>query len=58
MVDKSYLKEHLSRKKRLKEMYEKVRQTKETQEIYHRIMGSLNLKTEGEEEGSKESTEE
>ena len=53
MVDKSYLKEHLNKKKKLKSMYEKVRQTKKTQEIYHKIMGSLNLKTQEESDDSK-----
>ena len=40
MVDSSYQKEYLERKKRLRELHKHLKDTKEVQEIYHKIMGS------------------
>jgi hypothetical protein len=39
MGDEAYEKEYLARKKRLREMHKKLKQSRELQEIYHKIMG-------------------
>lgn len=38
MADKNYEKEYLERKKRLREMHKKLKNSKEIQEVYHKIM--------------------
>jgi hypothetical protein len=40
MADNDYEKEYRERKKRLRELHSRLRDTKEVQEIYHKIMGS------------------
>ena len=40
MSDTDYHSEYLSRKKRLRNLHKRLRETKEVQEIYHKIMGS------------------
>jgi len=40
MGDIEYEKEYLERKKRLRELHSRLKDTKEIQEIYHKIMGS------------------
>lgn len=40
MGDLDYEKEYLERKKRLRGLHGKLRDTKDIQEIYHKIMGS------------------
>lgn len=40
MGDVEYEKEYNSRKKRLRDMHVKLKNSKEIQEIYHKIMGS------------------
>lgn len=40
MGDPEYEKEYLKRKKKLRMLHGRLKETKENQEIYHRIMGS------------------
>ena len=40
MGDADYENEYLDRKKRLRELHKKLKDTKDVQEIYHKIMGS------------------
>ena len=40
MGDADYEKAYLERKKRLRDLHKKLRDTKDVQEIYHKIMGS------------------
>lgn len=40
MVDKQYEKEYLEKKERLKKFYESVKNNKEVQEIYHKLLHS------------------
>ena len=40
MGDPEYEKEYLERKKRLRKLHSRLKDTKEVQEIYHKIMGS------------------
>lgn len=40
MGDPEYEKEYLKRKKKLRMLHDRLKDTKENQEIYHRIMGS------------------
>ncbi len=41
MGDPEYEKEYISRKKKLRELHGKLKDTKHIQEIYHKIMGSV-----------------
>ncbi len=41
MGDSEYEKEYLERKKRLRTLHKKLKDTKDVQEIYHKIMGSV-----------------
>jgi hypothetical protein len=50
MGDPDYEKDYLERKKKLRSLHKRLVETKETQEIYHKIMGS---DTEGSEEPSE-----
>lgn len=38
MGDKAYEEEYLERKRRLREMHKKLKNSKEVQEVYHKIM--------------------
>ncbi len=40
MAENDYEKEYMERKKRLRVLHTKLKDTKEIQEIYHKIMGS------------------
>jgi hypothetical protein len=40
MGDSDYEKSYLERKKKLRQLHKKLKDTKEVQEIYHKIMGS------------------
>ncbi len=40
MGDIEYEKEYMERKKRLRKLHKRLKDTKHTQEIYHKIMGS------------------
>jgi hypothetical protein len=40
MAENDYEKEYMERKKRLRILHTKLKDTKEIQEIYHKIMGS------------------
>lgn len=40
MGDPEYEKEYIKRKKKLRDMHVKLKNSKEIQEIYHKIMGS------------------
>lgn len=40
MGDPEYEKDYISRKKKLRELHGKLKDTKHIQEIYHKIMGS------------------
>lgn len=40
MADIDYEKEYLERKKRLRHLHTRLKDTKDVQEIYHKIMGS------------------
>ncbi len=40
MGDPEYEKEYMERKKKLRKLHKRLVETKETQEIYHKIMGS------------------
>lgn len=40
MTDADYHEDYISKKKRLRELHKRLRETKEVQEIYHKIMGS------------------
>ena len=40
MGDTEYENDYLSKKKKLRSLHQKLRETKEVQEIYHKIMGS------------------
>lgn len=40
MGDSDYEKSYLERKKKLRQLHKKLKDTKEIQEIYHKIMGS------------------
>ncbi|MDA3856003.1 MAG: hypothetical protein PF569_07100 [Candidatus Woesearchaeota archaeon] len=40
MGDQQYENDYLERKKRLRVLHQKLKDTKEVQEIYHKIMGS------------------
>lgn len=46
MGDPDYEKEYLSRKERLRALHSRLKETKKTQEIYHKIMGSNEDETE------------
>ncbi len=52
MGDAEYEKEYAERKKRLRKLHSRLKETKDIQEIYHKIMGSV------ENEDSAESSEE
>ena len=41
MGDAEYEKEYLARKKKLRKLHSRLKDTKEIQEIYHKIMGSV-----------------
>ena len=49
MGDPEYEKEYISRKKKLRELHGKLKDTKHIQEIYHKIMGSNETAPEAEE---------
>jgi len=49
MGDPEYEKEYLKRKKKLKSMYNSLKNSKEIQEIYHKIMGSAENNSESSE---------
>ena len=40
MADMDYESEYKARKKKLKQLHQKLKDTKDVQEIYHKIMGS------------------
>lgn len=46
MGDPEYEKEYLERKKRLREIHRKLKDSKEIQEIYHKLMGCEEGETE------------
>lgn len=41
MGDSEYEKEYLERKKKLRSLHKRLKDTKDVQEIYHKIMGSI-----------------
>lgn len=43
MADADYEKEYMEKKKRLRQLHSKLKDTKHIQEIYHKIMGSSEL---------------
>ncbi len=49
MGDSEYEKEYLERKKKLRGLHKKLKDTKEVQEIYHKIMGSAESSTDSDE---------
>jgi hypothetical protein len=40
MTDNNYIKNHKIKKEKIRELLKKVKETKGTQEIYHKIIGS------------------
>lgn len=46
MGDADYEKEYLERKQKLRDMHKRLKDSKEIQEIYHKIMGSEELGSE------------
>jgi len=55
MGDLSYDKEYLERKKRLRVMHQKLKNSKSIQEIYHRIMGSGEASNQDQSQDNEES---
>ena len=45
MGDVDYEKEYAERKKRLRKLHSRLKETKDIQEIYHKIMGSVENET-------------
>ena len=53
MGDTDYEKEYLEKKKRLRKLHTRLKDTKEIQEIYHKIMGSAEISDIAESKNSK-----
>ena len=56
MVDSDYEKEYMQRKKKLRQLHTKLKDTKEVQEIYHKIMGSMEASNDNSEDEAKSSS--
>lgn len=54
MGDADYEKEYRKRKEKLRSIHKRLKETKENQEIYHKIMGSIEGTTEESDEVSSE----